>query len=201
MRYADTDALRDDLTACAAQVTLPATALDRINATAHRLRRRRRAAATAATGAAVGAGLVTIPLVRLGQGPATPSSVLATTSTAPSATPTPASSPSHHPVDATTPAPTSSHHPVDPTTWPCGTTGWDGSPVRSEHGHSSPEAAVRAVGYGTGRFSARYDVRPGTVGLREYDKTTGELVGVYTIDRLDDGSWSVHSVQQPGPCS
>ena len=201
MRYADTDALRDDLTACAAQVTLPAAALDMINSRAHRLRRRRRAAATAATGAAVGAGLVTIPLVRLGQDSATPSSVIGTTSTAPSEMPASARASSHHPVETTTPEPTSSHHSVDPTTWPCGTTGWDGSPVRSEHGHSTPEAAVRAVGYGTGRLSARYDVRPGTVGLREYDKATGELVGIYTIDRLDDGSWSVHSVQRPGPCS
>ena len=185
MRYANTDALRDDLTACAERVMAPSNLLDRVATQAHRLRRRRRVATTAATGAAVGAGIVVIPLVRVG-GDAAPARVIGAASASPS--------------DSHTPEPTSSHHPVDPTAWPCGATGWDGSLVRSAHGQATPEEAVRAAGYGTGRFSARYDVRPGTVGLREYDATTGKLLGVYTIDRLDDGSWSVHSSQREHPC-
>lgn len=36
--------------------------------------------------------------------------------------------------------------------------------------------------------------------VREFDVVSGDLVGVYTVDQLDDGSWGVHSVQRAATC-
>lgn len=180
MPYASADELRDALAGCASQVTFPADGLTEVNTRARRIVRRRRATAAAATGAAVGVGLVSVPVLRADPSP-TPSGVAA--SAAASETPTP---------EPTSTGPSG--------IWPCGTTGFDGALVRSAHGAATPQAALLPLGYGTGRLSDPVTVRPGTVELREFDRVTGALAGIYTLDQLDDGSWGVHSAQRPGPC-
>lgn len=182
MPYASADELRDALAGCASQVTFPTNGLGEVNTRARRLVRRRRATAAAATGAAVGVGLVSVPVLRSNDRTPAPTGVAASTA---AATQTP------------TPEPTSAGPSGG---WPCGTTGFDRALVRSAHGAATPQAALLALGYGTGRLSSPVTLRPGTVELREFDRVTGALAGVYTLDQLDDGSWGVHSAQRPAPC-
>ena len=181
MRYTNPDDLRGDLAGCANQVTFPPTAMTAINERARRMLRRRRATAAAATGAAVGVGLVTVPLVRSGDRSASPAGVTSSTAASTTATPTPEPS-------------------GTPGAWPCGATGFDRALVRSAHGAATPRAALVALGYGTGRLSSPATVRTGTVEVREFDVVSGDLVGVYTVDQLDDSSWGVHSVQRAAAC-
>lgn len=181
MRYTNADDLRGDFAGCANQVTFPPTALAGINERARRMLRRRRATAAAATAAAVGVGLVTVPLVRPGGDSLVAAGAAASTAASTSTTPTPEPSGS-------------------PGAWPCGATGFDRALVRSAHGAATPQAALVALGYGTGRLSNPTTVRTGTVELREFDVVSGDLVGVYTIDQLDGGSWGVHSAQRAAAC-